>query len=117
MSKVPLTFACGAYDRMQALLTGEVQPEGIDLDFLIIDDSRQIFDRMSGGREFDVCEYSSSEFITRFAAGNSPFVAIPVFASRVFRHSCIWVNRQAVASPKDLAGKRVGVPLYTQTAA
>jgi 4,5-dihydroxyphthalate decarboxylase len=117
MSKLSLTFACGAYDRMQALLTGEVRPEGIDLNFLIIDDSRQIFDRMSAGREFDVCEYSSSEFITRFAAGNSPFVAIPVFASRVFRHSCIWVNRTAVKSPKDLEGKRVGVPLYTQTAA
>jgi 4,5-dihydroxyphthalate decarboxylase len=117
MSKLRLTFACGLYDRMLALYTGEVQPEGIDLNFLAIDEPRNIFDRMSGGQEFDVCEYSSSEFITRFAAGGSPFVAIPVFASRVFRHSCIWVNRKAVKTPKDLEGKRVGVPLYTQTAA
>jgi 4,5-dihydroxyphthalate decarboxylase len=117
MSKLRLTFACGLYDRMLALHTGEVQPEGIDLNYLVIDESRQIFDRMSGGREFDVCEYSSSEFITRYAAGNSPFVAIPVFASRVFRNGYIWTNRKAIATPKDLAGKRIGVPLYTQTAA
>jgi 4,5-dihydroxyphthalate decarboxylase len=117
MSKLRLTFACGAYDRMHALLTGEIQPEGIDLNYLVIDESRQIFDRMSGGLEFDVCEYSSSEFVTRFAAGNSPFVALPVFASRVFRNGYIWVNRKAIKTPKDLEGKRIGVPLYTQTAA
>jgi 4,5-dihydroxyphthalate decarboxylase len=117
MSKLRLTFACGAYDRMHALLTGEVQPEGIDLNYLVMDESRQIFDRMSGGQEFDVCEYSSSEFITRYAAGNSPFVAIPVFASRVFRNGYIWINRKSVKSPKDIEGRRVGVPLYTQTAA
>lgn len=117
MSNLRLNFACGLYDRMLALYTGEVRPEGIDLNFLAIDEPRNIFDRMSGGQEFDVCEYSSSEFITRFCAGGSPFVAIPVFASRVFRHSCIWVNRKAVKTPKDIEGKRVGVPLYTQTAA
>jgi len=117
MSKLRLTFACGLYDRMLALYTGEVGPEGIDLNYLVMDESRQIFDRMSGGQEFDLCEYSSSEFITRYAAGNSPFVALPVFASRVFRNGYIWVNRKAVKTPKDIAGKRVGVPLYTQTAA
>jgi 4,5-dihydroxyphthalate decarboxylase len=117
MSKLRLTFACGLYDRMLALHTGDVQPEGIDLNYLVMDESRQIFDRMSGGQEFDLCEYSSSEFITRFSAGNSPFVALPVFASRVFRNGYIWVNRKAVKTPKDIAGKRVGVPLYTQTAA
>jgi 4,5-dihydroxyphthalate decarboxylase len=117
MSKLRLTFACGLYDRMLALHTGDVQPEGIDLNYLLIDESRQIFDRMSGGQEFDVCEYSSSEFITRHAAGNSPFVAIPVFASRVFRNGYIWINRKAIKTPKDLEGKRIGVPLYTQTAA
>ena len=117
MSKLRLTFACGLYDRMLALHTGDVQPEGIDLNYLVMDESRQIFDRMSGGQEFDLCEYSSSEFITRFSAGNSPFVALPVFASRVFRNGYIWVNRKAVKTAKDIAGKRVGVPLYTQTAA
>ena len=44
-------------------------------------------------------------------------VALPVFPSRVFRHGFITVNRKAVKTPKDLEGKRIGVPLYTQTAA
>jgi 4,5-dihydroxyphthalate decarboxylase len=117
MSKLPLTFACGLYDRMQALYTGEVQAEGIDLNFLAIDSPRDIFDRMGGGLEFDACEMSSSETLSRLSAGNSPLVAIPVFPSRVFRHGHVTVNRKRVKTPKDLEGKRVGVPLYTQTAA
>jgi 4,5-dihydroxyphthalate decarboxylase len=60
---------------------------------------------------------SSSEYISRFAAKKLPFVALPVFASRVFRHGFIVVNRRRVSAAKELAGKRIGVPLYTQTAA
>jgi len=112
-----LTFACGLYDRMQALATGEIKPDGIDLIFLAIDNPREIFDRMSGRLEFDACEMSSSEFVSRFAADKLPFVALPVFASRVFRHGFIVVNRRFVTAPQELAGKRIGVPLYTQTAA
>jgi len=112
-----LSFACGLYDRMQALATGEIKPDGIDLNFLAIDNPREIFDRMSGRLEFDACEMSSSEFVSRFAADKLPFVALPVFASRVFRHGFIVVNRRFVTAPRELAGKRIGVPLYTQTAA
>ena len=82
-----------------------------------MDNPREIFDRMSNRLEFDACEMSSSEFISRFAAKKLPFVAIPVFASRVFRHGFIVVNRKHVKTAKDLEGKRIGVPLYTQTAA
>jgi 4,5-dihydroxyphthalate decarboxylase len=117
MSKVPLTFACGLYDRMLALYTGEVNVEGVDLNFLVDDNPRNIFDRMAAGLEFDVAEFSSSEYISRLVANQCPFVAIPVFASRVFRHSFIFVNRRHIKSPKDLAGKRIGVPVYTMTAA
>jgi 4,5-dihydroxyphthalate decarboxylase len=109
MSKVPLTFACGLYDRMLALYTGEVNVEGVDLNFLVDDNPRNIFDRMAAGLEFDVAEFSSSEYISRLVANQCPFVAIPVFASRVFRHSFIFVNRRHIKSPKDLAGKRIGV--------
>ena len=112
-----MTFACGLYDRMLALYTGEVQPDGIDLNFLAIDDPRQIFDRMGRNLEFDACEMSSSEVISRHAAGRTEMVALPVFPSRVFRHGFVTVNRKAVKTPKDLEGKRIGVPLYTQTAA
>jgi 4,5-dihydroxyphthalate decarboxylase len=117
MRKLQMTFACGLYDRMLALHTGEVQPEGIDLNFLAIDSPREIFDRMGKNLEFDACEMSSSEVISRLAAGRRELVALPVFPSRVFRHGFITVNRTAVRTPKDLEGKRIGVPLYTQTAA
>jgi 4,5-dihydroxyphthalate decarboxylase len=117
MPKVPITFACGLYDRMLALYTGEVQADGIDLNFLAIDSPRQIFDRMGRSLDFDACEMSSSEVFSRHAAGRREMVALPVFPSRVFRHGFVTVNRKAVKSPKDLEGKRIGVPLYTQTAA
>jgi 4,5-dihydroxyphthalate decarboxylase len=116
MSK--LSFACSLYDRMQSLYTGEVKPEGFDLDFVAVEWARTIFDKMSGEQAFDASELSSSEFISRLAAGQCPFVAIPVFPSRIFRHSFIWINaRSGIRSPRDLAGKRIGVPLYTMTAA
>lgn len=122
MAKLSMTFACGLYDRMVPLFAGEVQPEGIDLNFIRLDDPRQIFDRMGGGLEFDCSEMSSSEYISRKNAERHggppcPFVAIPVIASRVFRHGFIVVNRDRIHSPKDLAGKRIGVPLYTMSAA
>lgn len=117
MSVVPLTFACGLYDRMLALYTGDVPVEGVDLKFEVHDDPRGIFDRMAAEQAFDLCEFSSSEFISRFAAKQCPFVALPVFASRVFRHSFIAVNRKHIKQPKDLEGKRIGVPRYTMTAA
>jgi len=117
MSKVPLTFACGLYDRMLALYTGEVPVEGVDLNFLVDDNPRVIFDRMAGGLEFGASEFSSSEYISRFVANQCPFVALPVFPSRVFRHSFIFVNRKHIKNPKEMQGKRIGVPVYTMTAA
>ena len=103
---------------MQPLYTGEVKAEGIDLNFIAIDQPRPIFDRMAGGLEFDVAEFSSSEFVQRFANKQCPFVAIPVFPSRAFRHGFIAIHRKAgIKTPKDLEGKRVGVPLFTMSAA
>jgi 4,5-dihydroxyphthalate decarboxylase len=116
MSKLPMTFACGLYDRVVALAMGTVPVEGVDLKFINIDSPREIFDRMSARQEFDASEYSSSEFISRFAAKQCPFVAIPIFPSRSFRHGFIAVNRKFVRTPKDLEGKRVGLPMYTMTA-
>jgi len=118
MSRLGLTFACGKYDRMEALRTGEVTVEGVDLNYLGIEAPREIFDRMDGAEEFDAAEFSASELIGRMARGNCAFVALPVFPSRVFRHGYIYVNRRAgIRTPKDLEGKRVGIALYTQTAA
>lgn len=115
--KTPLTFACGAYDRTLPLMTREVTVDGVDLNYVVVDEPREIFDRMAGGEGFDLAEMSLSEFICRFDAKQNPFVALPIFPSRVFRHSMITVNRNTVRKPSDLTGKRIGVPLYTMTAA
>jgi 4,5-dihydroxyphthalate decarboxylase len=112
-----LTFACGVYDRTLPLLIGEVAVEGVDLKYVPIDDPRQIFDRLQRSDEFDLAEMSLSEYICRYVAGECPFVALPVYPSRIFRHSMIAVDRRKIAQPADLAGKRIGVPLYTMTAA
>jgi 4,5-dihydroxyphthalate decarboxylase len=117
MISTALTFACGVYDRTLPLLIGEVRVPGVDLEYIPIDDPRAIFDRMARGESFDLAEMSLSEYITRYVADDCPFVALPVFPSRIFRHSMITVNRRTIAAPADLAGKRIGVPLYTMTAA
>ncbi|MDB5570673.1 MAG: hypothetical protein JWN93_1856 [Hyphomicrobiales bacterium] len=118
MDRLKLTFACGAYDRIAPLASGKVQPEGIDLTVATVDDPRELFDRLMRSEEFDAAEMSSSEHIAMTCAGDNPYVAIPVFPSKVFRHGFIVVNkRSGIRSPKDLAGKRIGVPLYTMSAA
>jgi ABC-type nitrate/sulfonate/bicarbonate transport system substrate-binding protein len=118
MARLPLTFASCRYDRVEALRTGDVEPDGIELKMQMFPAGREIFDRMVGAHEFDLAELSSSEFISLMGRGDCPFVALPVFPSRVFRHGYIFVNTRAgIRAPKDLAGRRIGVPLYTQTAA
>jgi 4,5-dihydroxyphthalate decarboxylase len=117
MPNLPVTFACGLYDRMLALHTREVKPDGIDLNFVAIDHPREIFDRMANNLEFDAAEMSSSDFFRHAVRGDCPMVAIPVFPSRVFRHGYIAIDKRQVSEPKDLAGKRIGVPLYAMTAA
>ncbi|KAJ5609956.1 hypothetical protein N7510_006675 [Penicillium lagena] len=102
---------------MVPLATGEVQPAGLGVNFIEVQHPRDVFNRMVANREFDASELSSSEYITRYVSGDRSFVALPVFASRAFRHSFICVNTNTIKEPKDLNGKRVGVQLYTMTAA
>ena len=71
MSNVRISFACGPYDRMDALRTGAVRPEGVDLDYISIESPREIFDRMAQKREFDMSELSSSEFVVMHCNGDS----------------------------------------------
>lgn len=118
MTLPKLRFGCGLYDRVIPLYSGEVRPEGIDFEFIGNDNPRDIFDKMAARQEYDAAEMSSSEFIAGTSAGTSPFVAIPAFMSRVFRHSFITINtKKGIKSPKDLEGRKVGVALYTMTAA
>jgi len=112
-----LTFAAWGYDRTEALRSGKVKIEGFDVECLELM-PRDIFDRMGAEQAFSASEFSFTEYVLHYARGNSPFVAIPVFPSKVFRHGYVFINRGAgIRTPKDLEGKRVGVPLYTMTAA
>jgi len=103
---------------MEAIRDGDIRIEGVDLNCITLKSGRDVFDRMVGGNEFDVAELSASEYISLAGAGDRRFIALPVFPSRVFRHGYIFVNtRCGVRTPKDLVGRRIGLPLYTQTAA
>lgn len=116
MSELPLTFACGDYDRVQALTDGTVKPQGIDLNCLKLP-PEDIFFRMMRFEEFDVSELSATSYLIAKDRGYPKFTAIPVFPSRTFRHSAIYVRPEAdIREPKDLKGKRVGVPEYHVTA-
>jgi 4,5-dihydroxyphthalate decarboxylase len=107
-------MACGAYDRFQALATGAVQPEGIDLTYVADWSVRDIFVRMND--DWDIAEMSLSLYMTLKGRGDFPFVALPVFPTRAFRHSFIFINAKAgIRTPKDLEGRRVGTQQYRQT--
>jgi hypothetical protein len=117
MSKLRLTFACGPYDRTLALRDGSIQPEGIDLNY-IASQPADIFWRMLQFKEFEISEMSLSNYASLVSTGEAPFVAIPVFPSRVFRHGYFFINTdKGIKVPDDLKGKRGGVPEYTMTAA
>ena len=117
MNKLPVTMACGPYDRMQALSLGIIQPEGIDLRYIGVQSSPEIFARMIKTRSFDVAEMSLAHYCIMRTRGEFPYIAIPVFPSRVFRHGYIFINKNAgISTAKDLEGKRIGVQEYRQTA-
>jgi 4,5-dihydroxyphthalate decarboxylase len=112
-----LTFACGPYDRTAALREKLISPEGIELNYLTMQPA-EIFWRMLQFKEFDASEMSLSNYTTTLMQPNPPFIAIPVFPSRVFRHGYFFINTQkGISSPADLRGKRGGVPEYSMTAA
>lgn len=113
---INLTLACEDYDRTRALRDGSVKAEGIDLNYLVLP-VEEIFWRMLKYEEFDVAELSMGALLVAAAQGRRPFMAIPVFPSRTFRHRCIFVNGSSgIQRPEDLRGKRVGLPEYTMTA-
>ncbi len=112
---VPLTLACGDYDRTAALARGEIRPEGVELTVLTLPVEETFF-RMTRHREFDAAEMSLSSYLISLEA-DAPFVAIPVFLSRSFRHNGIYVPAASpVTEPAGLAGGQVGVAEYQLTA-
>jgi len=117
MAKLKLSLACWDYDRTRALADGSVSPQGIELVYLTLPVEETFF-RMLRKREFDCAEMSLSSYVLSLQQKDPPFVAIPVFPSRFFRHSCIFVSaKSGIRRPEQLAGRRIGVPEYQMTAA
>jgi 4,5-dihydroxyphthalate decarboxylase len=117
MSNLPLTVACWNYDRTSALMDGRIPIEGCDPRFIALS-PEEVFFRAFRHAEFDVSELSFSSYLMATARGDCAYVAIPVFISRAFRHSGIYIRTdRGIAVPADLKGRRVGVPEYQVTAA
>jgi 4,5-dihydroxyphthalate decarboxylase len=115
MADLPLTLACWNYDRSRPLMDGRVKPDGIALDIKVMR-PRETFPRMLERGEFDVSEMSLASYVSLKGRGACPFVAIPVALSKIFRHDCIYVRRDAgIRTPADLRGKRVGTTQYGST--
>ena len=115
MSKLRLSVAVGNYDRVRPLMDGAVQIDGVDPVFMDLP-PEEIFFRAFRNVDFDICELSMSSFTVKTAERNCPYVGVPAFVSRAFRHNSIYVRRDRVKSPADLKGRRVGLPEYQLTA-
>ncbi len=116
MSKLKITFAGGEFDHFRALADGHVKPEGIDLNYIPLKQGAEVNFRMLKYREFDASELSMGSYVRSLFESDPPFVAIPVFPFRMFRHSCIFLNaKSGIKTPKDLVSKKVGNPRYQQT--
>jgi len=117
MANLTLTIATDNYDRVRAIRDGRVQVGGCDVIYLLME-PEELFFRTARYREFDVCEMSFSTYLMQRARGESEYVALPVFLSRVFRHSGFYIRTdRGIASAADLRGRTVGVPEYQVTAA
>jgi 4,5-dihydroxyphthalate decarboxylase len=115
MSKLELSVAVGDYDRTRALIDGSVAIDGVDPIFMTLV-PEEIFFRAFRAAEFDICELSLSSYTVKTAQDNSPYIAVPAFVSRAFRHTAIYVRTDRVKKPQDLKGRKVGLPEYQLTA-
>jgi 4,5-dihydroxyphthalate decarboxylase len=115
VSKFDVTLACGLYDRTMALQDGTVTAKGLNINFLPMRPS-SLFRRQARNAEFDIAEFSLSTYCMLRSRGDTRMIAIPVFPSRKFRHSHIFVNDESLREPADLVGKRVGMHEYQNTA-
>ena len=117
MSKLRLSVAMGNYDRTRPLVDGDVQIDGTDPIYMLLSPEEMFF-RAFRDVAFDVSELSLSSFAVKTAAGTNPYVGVPVFPSRAFRHTAIYIRTdRGITNPADLKGRRIGTPEYQLTAA
>lgn len=115
MAKLNLSVAIGNYDRCRPLFDGRVQIDAVNPLFMQLS-PEEIFFRAFRGQEFDICELSLSSSTVQLAKGDFPYVGIPVFLSRAFRHTALYARRDKIKKPQDLRGKKIGLPEYQLTA-
>lgn len=115
MSKLQLSIAMGDYDRTRALLDARVRIDGVDPVYMTLYPEEMFF-RAMRSQDFDISELSFSSYAVKTANGDCPYVAVPVFLSRAFRHTSIYVRKDRIKTPQDLKGKRVGLPEYQLSA-
>jgi 4,5-dihydroxyphthalate decarboxylase len=116
MSRLPITIATWDYDRTRALTDGRVRIEGCDVNYLTMP-VEECFERAFFHGEFEVAEIGFSPYLIALSRGTPPYVAVPVFLSRMFRHSAVYIRTdRGIESPADLRGKRIGVPEYQMSA-
>ena len=114
--KLNLSVAVGNYDRMRPLVDGEVQIDGVNPVFML-HEPEEMFFRAFRHRDFDITELSMSSYVVKTSNNDCPYIGVPVFPSRAFRHTSIYIRTdRGINTPADLKGKRVGVPEYQLTA-
>jgi len=111
-----ISLACERYDRVQAIFDGRVRIEGCEVNAIPLR-AEEAFHRVFNGAEFDVTEISGSSYMMTLARGESQYIAVPAFLSRIFRHSAIYIRTdRSIEKPQDLVGKKIGMPEYQMTA-
>ena len=115
MAKLQLSVAMGDYDRTRALFDGRVQIDGVDPVYMLLNPEEMFF-RAMRSQDFDITELSFSSYLVKHSRGECPYIAVPVFVSRAFRHTSIYVRKDRIRRPEDLKGKRIGLPEYQLTA-
>ena len=115
MARLQLSIAMGDYDRTRALFDGRVQIDGVDPVYMLLNPEEMFF-RAMRSQDFDVAELSFSSYLVKHSRGECPYIAVPVFLSRAFRHNSIYVRKDRIKHPAELKGRRVGLPEYQLTA-
>lgn len=115
MNKLRLSVAMGDYDRNRALVDGRAQIDGCEPIYMLLSPEEMFF-RAMRSQDFDITELSFSSYLVKHSRGDCPYIAVPVFLSRAFRHTSIYVRKDRIRRPEDLRGKRIGIPEYQLTA-
>src|SRR5258708_30453566 len=116
MSRLAIPIATWDYERVRALTDGRVQVEGCDVNYITMP-VEECFERAFFHGEFEVAEIGFSPFLIALSRGGAPYVAIPAFLSRMFRHSAVYIRTdRGIEGPAELRGKRIGVPEFQMSA-